>query len=151
MYTLVLAVIGTVMMLAIPEANHGARYGGFILLMQFPICVLFIITFMTAGVGGSTKKFAFGAAYQLGYAVGNIIGPQTFQGSDAPNYYVAKYTMLAFLIFTALLLACYGVLHRVWNTRRDKRAAVEGEERQVENEEFADLTDFQLKSFRYPL
>ena len=53
-----------------------------------PICVLFIITFMTGGVGGSTKKFAFGAAYQLGYAVGNIIGPQTYRANDAPNYYV---------------------------------------------------------------
>lgn len=55
-----------------------------------PICVLFIITFMTAGVGGSTKKFAFGAVYQLGYAVGNIIGPQTFRATDAPNYYVSS-------------------------------------------------------------
>lgn len=106
---------------------------------------------MTAGVGGSTKKFAFGAAYQLGYAVGNIIGPQTYRGSDAPDYYIAKYTMLAFLVLTAILLIIYGMLHKLWNTRRDKRAAVEGEEMHVENVEFADLTDFQLKSFRYPL
>ncbi len=55
-----------------------------------PICVLFIITFMTAGVAGSTKKFAFGAAYQIGYAVGNIIGPQTLRAKDAPNYYVCE-------------------------------------------------------------
>lgn len=33
-YTLVLSIIGTVMMLAIPEEHHAARYGGFILLMQ---------------------------------------------------------------------------------------------------------------------
>ena len=44
---------------------------------------------MTAGVGGTTKKLAFGAAYQLGYAVGNIIGPQTYRADDAPNYYVS--------------------------------------------------------------
>jgi MFS transporter, ACS family, allantoate permease len=50
---------------------------------------LFIIAFMTGGVAGSTKKLAFGAAYQLGYAVGNIIGPQTYRDSDAPNYYVS--------------------------------------------------------------
>jgi MFS transporter, ACS family, allantoate permease len=49
---------------------------------------------MTAGVGGSTKKFAFGAAYQLGYAVGNIIGPQTYRGQDAPNYYVSPETRI---------------------------------------------------------
>jgi ACS family allantoate permease-like MFS transporter len=45
---------------------------------------------MTAGVAGSTKKLAFGAAYQLGYGVGNIIGPQTYREQDAPNYYVSK-------------------------------------------------------------
>jgi MFS transporter, ACS family, allantoate permease len=142
-WTLILAIIGTVMMLAIPETHNAARYGGFILLMQcklsrsrppnasakpstVPICVLFIITFMTGGVAGSTKKFAFGAAYQLGYAVGNIIGPQTFRGSDAPDYPIAKYTMLAFLVLTALLLASYGLLHWNWNKRRDAKARLEG-------------------------
>ena len=47
---------------------------------------------MTAGVGGSTKKLAFGAAYQLGYTVGNIIGPQTYRQSDAPDYNVSEST-----------------------------------------------------------
>lgn len=45
---------------------------------------------MTAGVGGTTKKLAFSASYQLGYTVGNIIGPQTYRKSDAPNYYVSS-------------------------------------------------------------
>ena len=44
---------------------------------------------MTAGVSGTTKKFAFTAAYQLGYTVGNFLGPQTYRASDAPNYYVS--------------------------------------------------------------
>lgn len=93
-------------MLAIDEKHIAARYGGYVLTMQcscsfpewkyttnilaVPICVLFIITFLTGGVGGSTKKFAFGVAYQLGYAVGNIIGPQTFRQDDAPEYYVSR-------------------------------------------------------------
>ena len=53
---------------------------------------------MTAGIGGSTKKFAFGVSYQLGYAVGNIIGPQTFRGSDAPNYYVSSSSSKWYLV-----------------------------------------------------
>lgn len=106
-YTLVLSCIGIIMMFTIPAHNYGARYGGYILTLQcnfifhsssqepqltnqVPICVLFIITFMTAGVGGTTKKLAFGAAYQLGYAVGNIIGPQTYRADDAPTYYVTN-------------------------------------------------------------
>lgn len=33
--------------------------------------------------------------------------------------------MLAFLLFTALLIAIYGMLHKIWNKRRDKRDALE--------------------------
>lgn len=125
------------------------------------------IAFMTGGVGGTTKKFAFAVAYQLGYAVGNIIGqsscclrieydstltgPQTYRDSDSPQYYTAKYTMLAFLITSALLLAAIGLTHRMWNIRRDRRMNDNPDESShLENEEFADFTDFQLSTFRYP-
>ncbi|KAI0173746.1 permease of the major facilitator superfamily [Pestalotiopsis sp. NC0098] len=133
-WTLVLAVTGVIMMLAIPEANYGARYGGYILMMQFPICILFIIAYMTGGVAGSTKKFAFGAVYQLGYAA-------------------AKYTMLAFLAFTAVLIVLMGLTHMMWNSKRDAKNATDAEDAtlHVENEEFEDMTDFKLKSFRYPI
>lgn len=33
--------------------------------------------------------------------------------------------MLAFLLFTALLIAIYGMFHKIWNKRRDKRDALE--------------------------
>ena len=33
--------------------------------------------------------------------------------------------MLAFLLFTALLIAIYGTLHKIWNKRRDKHDALE--------------------------
>nr|XP_001395707.2 vitamin H transporter [Aspergillus niger CBS 513.88] len=136
------------------EAN-AARYGGYILTMQYPNAILVVLAFITAGVGGSTKKVAFGASYQLGYAVGNICGPQTFRANEAPNYYTAKFTMLAFLVFTAILLASIGILHRHWNHKRDRQDALDAQRQivreHVVNEEFADLTDFQLRSFRYPL
>ncbi|KAH8898697.1 MFS general substrate transporter [Thozetella sp. PMI_491] len=155
LWTLLLSCVGVVMMLTIPEEHAAARYGGYILTLQFPISVMFLITFMTAGVGGSTKKLAFGASYQLGYTVGNIIGPQTYRQQDAPNYYTAKYTMLAFLLITMVLLASIGLLHMYWNKQRDRQDALDAqngiEHIAIDNEEFADLTDFQLKSMRYPV
>ncbi|VUC32426.1 unnamed protein product [Clonostachys rosea] len=86
-FTLVLSCVGIILMFTIPATYHASRYAGYVLTLQFPISVLFVITFMTAGVGGSTKKVAFGAVYQIGYTIGNIIGPQTYRESDAPNYY----------------------------------------------------------------
>ncbi|KAF9893445.1 hypothetical protein FE257_010757 [Aspergillus nanangensis] len=154
-YTTLLGCIGVVMMLTIPEEMNAARYGGYILTMQYPICILSVLAFITSGVGGSTKKIAFGASYQLGYAVGNISGPQTFRGEEAPHYFTAKYTMLGFLIFTIMLFVSLGFIHWYWNSRRDKREALDTQNgiphEHVDNEEFADLTDFQLRSFRYPL
>ncbi|KKK21935.1 hypothetical protein P175DRAFT_0529322 [Aspergillus ochraceoroseus IBT 24754] len=154
-FPLVLSCIGIIMMFTIPSENYSARYGGYVLTMQFPICVLFIITYMTAGVGGSTKKLAFGASYQLGYTVGNIVGPQTYRESDAPNYYIAKYTMLAFIVMSIILIAVTGSLHKYWNIKRDRMDTLDAQQgtkhEQAENEEFMDLTDFQQRSFRYPV
>ncbi|KAJ5397853.1 hypothetical protein N7509_005966 [Penicillium cosmopolitanum] len=152
-FTLILASIGAAMMLGIPSSNNSARYGGYVLIYQFPICVLFIITFMTAGISGSTKKITFGCSYQLGYAVGNIIGPQTYRAKDAPNYYPAKYTMLAFILITAILIGIYGALHNQWNKRNEIHRAVSESDgsTSVENEEFADFGDFELKTFKYPV
>ncbi|OOQ89533.1 vitamin H transporter [Penicillium brasilianum] len=151
--TLILACIGASMMLGISSSNNSARYGGYVLVYQFPICILFIITFMTAGISGSTKKFAFGCSYQLGYAIGNIMGPQTYRANDAPNYYPAKYTMLGFFIVTAILIGIYGTLHHRWNRRNEKQgtASMPGHSSAIENEEFADRTDFQLRKFHYPV
>lgn len=53
-----------------------------------PNAILVVLAFITSGIGGSTKKLAFGASFQLGYAVGNICGPQTFKDSEAPHYFV---------------------------------------------------------------
>ncbi|KAF2642453.1 permease of the major facilitator superfamily [Massarina eburnea CBS 473.64] len=154
-YILLISCVGVIMMLAMSPEHYLVRYGGYILTLQFPICVLFVVTLMTAGIGGSTKKLAFGASYQLGYTVGNIIGPQTFRQKDAPNYYTAKYTMLAFLILTMVLITSMGMIHWLWNKKRDKQAALDMQNGVVhvtiENEEFADLTDFQIRSFRYPI
>ncbi|GKZ74156.1 hypothetical protein AnigIFM50267_011398 [Aspergillus niger] len=154
-FVMILGCVGVIMMLTIPDEANAARYGGYILTMQYPNAILVVLAFITAGVGGSTKKVAFGASYQLGYAVGNICGPQTFRANEAPNYYTAKFTMLAFLVFTAILLASIGILHRHWNHQRDRQDALDAQRQivreHVVNEEFADLTDFQLPSFRYPL
>ncbi|KAH8882429.1 permease of the major facilitator superfamily [Thozetella sp. PMI_491] len=155
MCTIAISCVGVLMMFTIPPENRVARYGGYILTMQFPISIVFVITFITAGVAGSTKKLAFGASYQLGFTIGSIIGPQTYQESDQPNYYVAKYTMLGFLLLSFFLIATVGSLHAFWNRKRDDQDRIDtqnGVRRQfVRNQEFLDLTDFQLQCFRYPV
>ncbi|KAL2833707.1 major facilitator superfamily domain-containing protein [Aspergillus cavernicola] len=133
--------------------SMGLHSGGIAVFV--PNCNPFLMAMMTAGASGSTKKFAFSASYQLGYAVGNIIGPQTFSAKDGPEYYPAKYTMLAFFVFGTLLFLSMGALHLVWNKQRERKEAQDAQDgivhEVIENEEFLDKTDVNIKSFVYPL
>ncbi|KAK8858804.1 hypothetical protein IAR55_003034 [Kwoniella newhampshirensis] len=147
-----IGVVGAIMMLTIPEHAYGARYAGYVLTLQYPICIIFVITYITSGVSGTTKKFAFNCLYQAGFAVGNLIGPQTFRGKDAPNYYPAKYVMLAFILVSGVLIGVLEGIHLRWNRTRDAQDAEDSKRGVVhpviENEEFMDLTDFQQRHFR---
>lgn len=77
--------------------------------------------------------------------LGNIIGPLTFRGKDAPEYIPAKIAIVVTAAFacctTALLMAYY----TYENKRRD--GLMSGVEHQ-ENSEFLDLTDKENLEFR---
>lgn len=77
--------------------------------------------------------------------LGNIIGPLTFRGKDAPDYIPAKIAIVVTSTFacctTALLMAYY----TYENKRRD--GLMSGVEHQ-ENSEFLDLTDKENLEFR---
>lgn len=77
--------------------------------------------------------------------LGNIIGPLTFRGKDAPDYIPAKIAIVVTSTFacctTALLMAYYTYENR----RRD--GLMSGVEHQ-ENSEFLDLTDKENLEFR---
>lgn len=77
--------------------------------------------------------------------LGNIIGPLTFRGKDAPDYIPAKIAIVVTAAFacgmTALLMAYYTYENR----RRD--SLMTGVEHQ-ENSEFLDLTDKENLEFR---
>ncbi|KAK4689620.1 MFS transporter, ACS family, allantoate permease, partial [Tremellales sp. Uapishka_1] len=149
------AVIGVIMMLAIPTEQKYARYAGYCLLYWWPVCVIFVLSWLSSCVSGTTKKVMFNLAYNLGYCVGNILGPQTFRASDAPNYPIAKGVMLAFIIMSGVFLILIWGVHLIWNKRRDRQDAADkaaGIVYEVPlNVEFLDLTDKEQRAFRYPL
>jgi len=61
-----------------------------------------------------------GALISAAFCVGNIIGPQTFQAKDAPQYIPAKITVLA-TQSAAIMVAVTARLYYGWqNSRRQK-------------------------------
>lgn len=104
---------------------------------------------ISANFAGYTKKATFNAIYLIAYAAGNIIGPQTFIGTQAPGYVGAKTAMLVSFIAGTICLA--GMLwdYTKRNHERDSRG-----DKVVEDKDataFADMTDWENPNFRYKL
>ena len=96
-----------------------------------------------------TKKTTVSALFFVGYCVGNIIGPQTFSASGAPQFLSAEITIMAmFAACIADMLAMYGLLH-YRNKRKEEQRSRDAADRK--GTEFLDLTDRENVRFVYSL
>lgn len=97
-----------------------------------------------ANTAGNTKKTVVFAILYIGYAVGNLIGPQTFRADQAPAYTGGVVAMIVCYCVCIGLICAYWALCASQNKRGEAMAA---------NEEILevllDQTDFEQKGFRY--
>lgn len=128
----------------------GAALAGYYIIMISPGAMIVFFSLISTNTAGHTKKVTVGGIYLVGYCVGNLIGPQTFQAKDAPDYKPAKVAMVACYAITLLTFPMIAFVNWKENKRRDQLAA-EGKIPHIENAEFADLTDFQNLNFRYAI
>ena len=96
--TVAVAIVGSVMIVAIPLTDKAALMVGLCLLIWFAMGSLVIYSTLSSAFSGETKKIVMNAAFQLGYSAGNVVGPQTYKPSEAPNYPTAKAVMVAALV-----------------------------------------------------
>ncbi|KAG7886127.1 hypothetical protein KL925_005094 [Ogataea polymorpha] len=131
-------------------AQEKAQLAGYYLLGVAPVGIILVTSCVTSNTAGHTKKLVANAISLVGYSCGNIIGPQTFQSSDAPHYPKAKATVVGCYCGAIVLMIILTVLNVTENRRRDKQREKMGDKyKPVENMEFADLTDGQNPEFRY--
>lgn len=83
----------------------------------------------------------------MSFCVGNIIGPETFQAKDAPQYIPAKITIVAVLSFGIVVTLVLDLLYLWENRKRDN----EPPPTLPPDYELMDLTDKQNRNFRYLL
>ncbi|CDR37651.1 CYFA0S01e14180g1_1 [Cyberlindnera fabianii] len=154
--SIVLTFIGACM-LAFANESKQARLAGYYLQFIAPVGMIACLSLFSSNVAGHTKKITVNAIYLIGYCVGNLIGPQTFRAEDAPSYSPAKATIVA--CYAASILVLFWIYFSYWNDNRKRdRIAAErektgfvGETMEMENMEFADLTDKENPHFRYAL
>jgi hypothetical protein len=80
------------------------------------------------------------------FATANIIGPQTFQSHDAPQYIPAKITILVVAALAGVAALALRMLLGIRNKKRDSGVVPE---QVLEEIMWADLTDGENKQFRY--
>ncbi|KAF2624363.1 major facilitator superfamily transporter [Macroventuria anomochaeta] len=145
------AILGGALMSFLPVSNRRGCLAGIYLVnaVVAPLPVLYAWT--AANISGSTKR-AFAAAIVSGsFSIGNIIGPQTFQVRDAPDYRPAKLAVMGTQAGCALVTVVLYGYYRWQNKRRDaKRGEVRtGEEEFMRKEVWGTGTDREDGEFRY--
>lgn len=119
-------IIGGALMSFLPESNTAGLLIGIYLVNAIVAPLPVIYHWTAANCAGYTKR-AFASATVAGsFSIGNIIGPQTFQDRDAPEYRPAKIAVLATQA-AAGLMAVVLYMYYMWeNKRRDARDARSG-------------------------
>ncbi|KAL8795956.1 MAG: hypothetical protein Q9182_007452 [Xanthomendoza sp. 2 TL-2023] len=137
---LIVAMLGMILIVALPLSNHGGRLAGYYLTQASPTTFVTLLSLIATNVAGYTKKTTVAAIYLIAYCAGNIIGPQTFRPKDEPRYVPAEITIIccwAACLCDVLFIYCYCKQQN--RTKAALRA--QPEYTKVENQEWLDLTD----------
>lgn len=138
------------MIVCLPLSNSGGRLAGYYLYQSSSTGFVALLGLISTNVAGWTKKTTAAAMYLIAYCVGNIIGPQVFQSTDAPQYHKASITVLVCMcVAFATLIFIY-----FWCIYQNKlKAAIRAEPGyiKVDGQEFLDLTDRENPEFIYSL
>ncbi|KAG7290106.1 hypothetical protein NEMBOFW57_000101 [Staphylotrichum longicolle] len=141
------AIIGGALMSFLPTSNRAGCLAGIYLTNAVVAPLAVFYNWTVANIGGGTKR-AFAAAIISGsFSIGNIIGPQTFQARDAPDYRPAKLAVMgtqAGCAFTTFLL----FLYYVWQNKK-RTSDRETEDAFMTPDAWANMTDKENKKFRY--
>lgn len=132
-------------MLGFAKQPH-VQMAGYCLYNLSPLTFICILSSIASNVTGHTKKVTVNAIFLIGYCVGNLIGPQTFMESQAPNYPGAKIAMVVGSVVSTVIII-FVWLELIYSNRQKEKNQVELE--QFAHTEFADLTDRENPLFRY--
>lgn len=141
-------IIGGALLSFLPKSNTAGVLIGIYLVNAIVATLPILYQWTMANCAGHTKR-AFASALVAGsFSVGNIIGPQTFQSHDAPEYRPAKIAVLATQAAAAVLSVVL-FLYYLWQNRRRDQTKGHVDKTRIDETKWAGLTDKQNPSFRY--
>lgn len=142
------AIIGGALMSFLPKTNKSGLLAGIYLVNAVVAPLPMQYGWMMANVAGATKR-AFSVAVLSGaFSIGNIIGPQTFQAKDAPDYRPAKLALVFTQAGSALCTVAL-FFYYVWANKRRASRAKQTEAQFMDKETWKRMTDKENPTFRY--
>ncbi|KAI1336860.1 major facilitator superfamily domain-containing protein [Xylariaceae sp. FL0016] len=146
---LLLPIFGTSLVYGLPRDNiAGQMVGLYFMYFYWPPYVIGI-SLPQANTAGNTKKSISYSLVTIGYAAGNLIGPQTFRADQAPKYTSGVVAMICCYCASMVLMLLYWLVASTQNKRRDRRYGKPQEVHEGTADGFVDLTDRQQENFRY--
>ncbi|KAJ7507722.1 MFS general substrate transporter [Mycena galericulata] len=158
-FALVPTIVGSAMLIGLNNTgNKGALLFAVYLIGTFGSALSTVYAYNASNTSGHTKKSTINAMTLVSFAVGNIIGTEIFQPSDAPAYIPGK---VAILVLLTVQLGISWLLRwinlRLNIKKRAKLAELKTQngwsdadvQREREKHAFADLTDKQNVYFMY--
>lgn len=130
-----------------PNANKAGLLAGICMINAIVATLAVILQWAASNIAGYTKRTFSIALIAGAFSIGNIIGPQTFQAADAPQYLPAKIAVLATQGACALTTIVLFLYYRRANHQRDKAASRESTTDTVVTRD--GLTDKENPNFRY--
>lgn len=139
--------VSAILMWQLRRSNQVGLLGAYYAFYSYWAPYVLCTSLPLANTSGHTKKVTVNAMFFVGYCLGNILGPQVFRESDAPNYTHGYIGLVACLIVSMVSISSYGLLCQRNNRKRDRaqtdHAAVQPPEA------FSDMTDKEKPDFRY--
>ncbi|CUS12329.1 unnamed protein product [Tuber aestivum] len=139
--------LGGGLMSFLPKSNRAGLLAGIYLVNSIVAVLIIIYNWLSANIAGHTKRTVSMSLVAGAFSIGNIIGPQTFQARDAPNFYPAKIAVLATQAGAALVAIVLRFYYGWQNSKREKRSAVP--QNLPEDSKWLNLTDKENPNFRY--
>ncbi|RSL61423.1 hypothetical protein CEP51_013633 [Fusarium floridanum] len=142
-------IVGTAVVFALPRSNLAGQMVGLYLLYTYFGPYVVGIGLAQANTAGHTKKSVVFAILYIGYAVGNLIGPQTFRANQAPEYVGGTISMIVCYGVCMAIMAAYWVIAAWQNKKNAENMPASGDQEEDVIESFLDETDFEQKAFIY--
>ncbi|KKY33893.1 putative mfs [Diaporthe ampelina] len=142
----VVGTIGAGLLCFLPHSNKGGLLLGMYLINVLPGATIIVFQWLSCNVAGHTKRAYVSAAANAAFAVGNIVGPETFRAKEAPDFRSAKLTLVIAWALLVALTPLAGGYYALKNRSRKRRA-----DEVTDKQAYAGLTDKENLTFQYHL